>query len=117
MDRAGHVEERLVDRDPLDERREVAQHVDDLITEALVLAEVAADEPEARAQLPGEPARHPGSNAERLGLVRRGEDDATADGDRHRAEAGVDELLHRRVERVEIGVKDRGPRAQRHTRA
>ena len=55
---ARDVEERLVDRDALDPRREVAQHVDDLVAEPLVLAEVAADEPELGAQPPGAPAGH-----------------------------------------------------------
>ena len=48
VDRAADVGEGLVDGDALDERREVAQHVDGGVAEALVLAEVAADEDAVR---------------------------------------------------------------------
>ena len=49
VDGSGDVQECLVDRDPLDQRSEVPEDVDDLITELLVLREVAADEAQARA--------------------------------------------------------------------
>jgi len=45
------IEKRLIDGDPFDERREVAEHRHDLIAETLVLVEVAADEAQAGAQL------------------------------------------------------------------
>ena len=44
VDRSGDFEKRFVDRDPLDEGRVVAEHLDDLIAEALVFAEVPPDD-------------------------------------------------------------------------
>ncbi len=49
MDGAGHVEERLIYRNPFDDRGEIAQDIDDLVAEALVLAEVTRHEHQAGA--------------------------------------------------------------------
>ena len=57
VDRPGDVEERLVDRDPLDEGSEVVEHLHHRVAEALVLLEVATGEREAGAELAGAPAR------------------------------------------------------------
>ena len=69
-----------------------------------------------RAQPPRLPAGHPAANAEGAGLVRGGQDHATpgaaTDGDRLPAQGRVEQLLHGRVEGVEVRVQDR--RAGRH---
>ena len=82
MDRTGDVEEGLVDRYPFDERREVAEHLDHLVSERLVAGEVAADELQARTEPPCPPAGHPRHDPERLRLVRGCQHDTLADCDR-----------------------------------
>ena len=104
----GHVEERLVDGDPLHERREVAEYRHDLVGEPLVLGEVPGDERQIGTQALGAPARHATLHTEPLRLVRRGQHHAAADGDGPPAQLRVQQLLDRRVEGVEIGVQDRG---------
>jgi hypothetical protein len=66
---ACNVGERLVDRDPLDQRREVAQDPDRGVAEPLVLLVVPADEDQAGAQLSRPPTRHAAVDAERLRFV------------------------------------------------
>ena len=112
--RAGDVEERFVDRDALDQGSEVAQHVDDLIAQALVLAEVAADEPQRGAQRAGLSPGHATADAERLRLVGGGQHDAAADRDRPPAQARIEQLLDRGVERVEVGMQHRRLPDQHH---
>ena len=107
MGAAGDIGERLVDRYPLDQRREVVEHVDRRIAQPLILLEMTADENELRAELPRLPARHAAAHAERLGLIGGGKHHAAADRDRLAAQARVEQLLDRRIERVEIGMKDR----------
>ena len=115
-DRASDVEERLVNRDAFNQRREVVKDRHDLIAEALVLVKVAADEAQGRTQLAGSASRHPAADAERARFVRGGQHDATADRDRNPAQGRVEELLDGRIERVEVSVQNRrlpaGPHAQ-----
>ena len=106
--RPGDVEERLVDRDALHERREVAEHCHHPIGEPLVLGEVPVDEHQVGAQSLGPPSGHAALHAESLRLVRRGQHHATADGDRSPAQRRIEQLLDRRVEGIEVGVQDRG---------
>jgi hypothetical protein len=105
--RPGDVEECFVDRDALDERREVPQHVDRGVAEPLVLAEVTADELQVGTEAACLPAGHPTVDSECLGLVRRGQDHAATDRDRCAAQTRIEELLDRRVEGIEVGVQDR----------
>ena len=56
--RSGHVEEGLVDRDRLDQRREPAEDRHDLATRALVLATVDGQEDTVRAERIRGPQRH-----------------------------------------------------------
>ena len=109
VDRPGDVEEGLVDGDPLDERREVPAHGHDLIAEPLVLAEVAADEAAApgRAGGPATRACRPGTpNALASYEAARTTPPPTAIG--RPLQRRVEQLLDRRVERVEVSVQDRG---------
>jgi hypothetical protein len=114
VDRTGHVEERLVDRDALDQGREVAEDVDDAVAEALVLGEVPTHEPELRAQLAGAPSRHAGPHAARPCFVGGGEHHPAAHGDGTAAQQRVEQLLDGRVEGVEVSVEDRGRSDRRH---
>jgi hypothetical protein len=78
--RGGDVRERLVDGDPFDVRREVGQHGDRRIAQALVGAEVAAGEDQIRAELARPAPRHAAPHAEGARLVRGGEHDPAANG-------------------------------------
>ena len=114
MDGSGDVEERFVDRDSLDDRGEVPEHFHDLISEALVLAEMASREAQPGAEPFRSPGRHSRSDTESLGLVGSGEHDAASYRHGLAAERWIEKLLDRRVEGVEIGVQDRGPSVRRH---
>ena len=105
--RSGHVEERFVDRDALDQRGEVAEHCHHLIRQPLVLGEVAVHEHQVGAQLLGPPPRHAALHAEPLRLVRRGQHHAASDRDRAAAQRRIEQLLDRCVERIEVGMQDR----------
>jgi hypothetical protein len=48
----------LVDGNPLDQRREIAEHLDRGVTQPLILLEMPADKNELRTQLPRPPPRH-----------------------------------------------------------
>ena len=110
MDRAGDVGKGLVDRDPLDRRREIAQYIDGGITQPLVVLEVATDELQFRAELARPPSRHPTANPESPGLVGSGKHDPATDGDGPAAQRRVEQLLDRGVEGVQVLVEDGGHR-------
>ena len=101
------VEERLVDRDALDDGRDVVEHAEDGLARVDVGAEAGLDDDRLRAQAPRPRLAHRGADAVRLRLVARGEDDAAADDHRSAAQARIVALLDRRVEGVEVGVEDR----------
>ena len=102
------VGESLVDRDPLDQRREVAQYPDRGVAEPLVLLEVPADEDQVGAKLSRPPTRHAAVDTEGLRFVGRREHHAAPDCDRLPLEGRVEHLLDGGVERVQVRVKDRG---------
>ena len=114
VDGACHVEEGLVDRHPLDSRGEVMEHRHHLVAELLIAAEVAADEEEVAAELARPPAGHAGPNAVGPRLVGCRQHHAAAHGDGPFPQGRVQQLLDRRVEGVEVGVKDRRPARSRH---
>src|SRR5271168_1272417 len=72
MGAARDVGKGLVDRDPLDERREIADHLDGGIAQLLVVLEMAADKSELRTELTRLPSRHAAADPESLGFVRSG---------------------------------------------
>ena len=110
MRAAGNVGEGLVDGDPLNQRREIAEHLDGGIAQPLILLEMAADENQLRAELARPPPRHPAAHPERLGFVGRGKHDPAADGDRLAAQRRIEQLLDRGVEGVEVRMEDGGGR-------
>ena len=115
MDRSANIGEGFVDRNPLDERGEVAHDVDGGIAEPLVLLVVAADELQVWAQLAGEAPRHAAADSKRLGFVGRRQHHSTADGNRFPAQRRIEELLDRCIEGIEIGMENGGRRCHGHT--
>jgi hypothetical protein len=114
--RARQIEERLVDRERLDERREVPKDGHDLFADGAVLGTVDGHEDALRAERACRAQRHGGVHTELARLVRGSADDATvvrpaaADDHRLAAQRGVVALLDGRKERVEVRMQDR-PRA------
>ena len=108
MRAAGHIGKSLVDRDALDQRREIVEHPDRGVAEALVFAEAAADEDQLRAKLARLAAGHAAAHAKNLRLIGGGQHHAAADRDRLAAQRRVEQLLDRGVEGVEIGMEDSG---------
>ena len=100
------VNEGLVDRDPLHERRKVAEDGDGRVAEALIVAEVPADEDELRTQLARLPPGHAAVDTVSLGFVGSREDHAAADGDRLAPQARIEQLLDGGIEGVQIRVED-----------
>ncbi len=108
-----HVEERLVDRDLLQERREAAQDLHHPAALAAVLRPVDREEGAAGAERRGGAEGHRRVDAEGAGLVAGGRDDAAgmriaAHDHGPAAQLGPVALLDRREERVEVDVEDRG---------
>lgn len=108
MRAAGDVCKGFIDRDALDQRREIIEHLDRGIAEALIFAEAAADEDQLRAELARLTAGHAAAHAEDLRLIGGGKHHAAADRDRLAAQRRVEQLLDRGVEGVEIGMQDGG---------
>ena len=105
---AADVEERLVDREPFDQRCRVVEHREHGPARFRVRVDPWRDDDRVRAAAPRLAAVHRGTHAERLGFVARSQHHSAADDDRLPAQAGIVTLLDRRVERVEVGVEDRG---------
>ncbi len=101
-----HVEERLVDRHPLDHRRHVVEDPEDLLARRRIGLEARRHDDHVRAQLPRLPPRHRRLDPERLRLVARGQHHSPADDDRAALQPRVVALLDRREERVEVRVED-----------
>jgi len=103
-----HVEERLVDREALDERRRVLEHGEHRLARVRVGGHPRSDHDGVRTEPTGLPAAHGGANSVRLRLVARCEHDAAADDDWLATQSAVVALLDRREEGVEVGVEDGG---------
>ena len=106
MRAAGDVGESLVDRDALDQRREVAEHTNRRVSEPLVFLEMSAGEDQLRAELLRPPSRHAAMHAERFRLIGRRQHNPAADRDRLAQQRRVEQLLDRRIEGVEVGMQD-----------
>ena len=108
------VEERLVDRDPLDQRRRVLEDREHGLARFRVGRHPRRHHDGLRAEPPGLDAAHGRAHPEGPGLVAGGQHDAAADDHRPPPQPRVVALLDRRVERVEVGVEDRGLAAHEH---
>ena len=104
---AANVQERLVDREPLDERGRVLEHLEDGLARLRVRRHPGSNDDRVRAEAPRLPATHRRPDPERLRLVAGREYDAAADEHRFSTELPVVALLDRCEERVEVGVEDR----------
>ena len=103
---ATDVEERLVDRQPLDERRRVLEDLEHRLAGLGVRRHPRGDDDRVGAESTRVPPAHRRSDAVRLGLVARREHDACPDDHGAAAQACVVPLLDRREERVDVGVQD-----------
>ena len=104
---SSHVEERLVDRQPLDERRHVVEDPIHGLARLGVGREARRDDDRLRAEPASLSAAHRRLDAEGLGLVARREHDTAADDHRLPAQLRIVPLLDRREEGVEVCVQDR----------
>jgi hypothetical protein len=102
-----HVEERLVDREALDERRGLVEQLEHRLARVGVGRHAGLDHDRARAEPAGLGAAHRRADAVGLRLVARREHDAPADDDRAAAKPRFVPLLDGRIERVQVGVQDR----------
>jgi hypothetical protein len=103
---AADVEERLVDRQPLDQRRGLVEHAERRLARLGVGAHPGPDHHRLRAQQAGLCPAHRGADPVGLGFVAGREDDARPDDHRPAAQRRMVALLDRGVERVEVGVQD-----------
>src|SRR5215207_4274482 len=110
----GDVEERLVDRQPLDQRRCLLEYLEDRFAGLRVGRHPRVDDHRLRTQPASLAAAHGGANTHRLRLVAGGEHDPRPDDDRSPAQPGVVALLDRGVERVEVRVQDRRVTGHEH---
>ena len=99
------LQERLVDGEPLDERRRVAEDREHVAAGRGVGIHPRRDDHGIRAQLARLPAAHRRAHPAGLRLVARGEHHAAAHDHRPSAQRGRVALLDRGVERVEVGVQ------------
>ena len=108
------VQKCLVDRQALDHRRRVLEHLEHRLARLRVGGHPRRHDDRLGAQPAGPTSAHRGADPARLGLVAGGEHDAGADDHRAAAEPGIVALLDRRVERVEVRVQDRGRGRHEH---
>jgi hypothetical protein len=104
---AANVEEGLVDRQSLDERRRVVEDAVHGLARLGIRRHARRNDDCLRAQPPCLRLAHRGVDAVRLGLIAGSEDDAAADDHRPAAQTRVVPLLDRGVEGVDVGVQDR----------
>src|SRR6266566_3507757 len=98
MGAARDVGKGLVDGNPLDEGREIGDHLDGGVAQPLVFPKMAADKNEVRTEFARLSPRHASAHSEGLGFVRSGKHDPTADGDWFAAQRSVKQLLYRGIE-------------------
>src|SRR5882757_10966915 len=111
MGAARYVGKGLIDGDPLDERREITDHLDGGVAQPLVVLEMAADKSELRTEFARAPPRHAATNPEGLGFVGSGQHNPSTDGDGLAAQRRVEQLLDRGIEGIQVRMEDGG----RHT--
>src|SRR5262249_24440918 len=90
--------------------REVVEHFDGGIAEALVVLEITADKDQLRTKLARLPSRHAAADAECFRFIGGGKHHTAAERDRLAAQGRIEQLLDRRVKRIEIRMKDGGCR-------
>ena len=100
-----HIEERLVDRQPLDDGRGVLEHGEHRAARLRVRLVARPDDDRVGAEPSRLPPAHRRPDAVRLRFVARREHDAAADDDRPASQPRVVPLLDRGEERVSVGMQ------------
>ncbi len=101
-----HVQKRLVDREPLHQRRGVVEDSVDRLACLGVGGHARPHHDRVRTQPAGLPTAHRGADAVGLGLVAGCQHHTAADDHRPSTQAGIVSLLDRRVERIQVGVEN-----------
>ena len=101
-----HVEERLVDRQPLDERRGVLEDLEDRLARLDVRRHAGLDDDRVRAEPAGAGDAHRGAHAARLRLVAGREHHPVTDDHRPSTQTRIVSLLNGSEECVDVGVRD-----------
>src|SRR5436309_7831285 len=110
MSAACDVGKGLIDGNPFDERREIADHRDGGVAQSLIVLEMPADKSELRTELARLPPRHPAADPKGLGFVGSGEHNPTTDGDGFAAQRRVKQLLYRSIKSIQVRMQDGGRR-------
>src|SRR5258707_13078326 len=110
MGAARDVGKGLVDGNPLDEGREIADHFDGGVAQPLVFLEMSADKGELRTEFARLPSRHAAADPEDPGFVRSGKHNPATDGNGSAAQRRVKQLLYGGVEGIQVRMKDGGCR-------
>jgi hypothetical protein len=105
---AANVQEGFVDRQPFDRRGHVFEDGVHRLARIGVRGETRRHDDRAGAEAPRAPPAHRRLDPTGLRLVAGGEHDAAPDDDGLSAETRIVPLLDGRVERVQIGVENRG---------
>ena len=110
MNRRDGIGESLIDRDSLNERRKIIEHLDGGIAQPLVVVEMTTDKDQLRTEFTRASSRHSAADSERPCFVRSGKHDPAADGDRLAAQGRVEQLFDRGIEGVQVRMEDGGCR-------
>ena len=103
----GHVDEGLIDREPLNLRRRFPEDLEHRLTGLGIRAHPSGDDDGVGTQALRFANARRTANAPAFGLVTRSGDDAHTHQHRATAQRWIVALLHGRVERIEIGMQDR----------
>ena len=101
------IEERLVDREPFDQWARVLEHAEHRLAGLGIGGEAGRDDDRLRAQPASLSSAHRGPHAVGLRLVTGCEHDPSAHDHGPPAQAWIVSLLHRREERIDVGMQDR----------
>ena len=110
MGAARDVGKGLVDGNPLDEGREIADHLDGGVAQPLVFLEMPADKGELRTEFARLPSRHAAADPEGLGFVGSGKHNPATDGNGSAAQRRVKQLLYGGIEGIQVRMEDGGCR-------
>src|SRR5258705_8018783 len=110
MSAARDIGKGLVDGNPLDEGREIADHFDGGVAQPLVFLEMPADKGKLRTEFARLPSRHAATNPQGPGFVRSSKHNPTTDGNGFAAQRRVKQLLYGGIEGIQIRMEDGGCR-------
>ena len=108
MGAACNVGKGLIDGNPLDEGREIADHFDGRVAQPLIFLKMPADKNELRTEFTRLLSRHAAADPESLGFVRSGKHNSTTDGDGFAVQRRLKQLLYRGIEGIQVRMEDGG---------